>query len=67
LKHRPDSTPVGIVKDSTREGERVIVTTLGELPVEEVDMTTMVIVGNSSSRRFLDYILTPRGYKGKRI
>ncbi len=67
MKHRPGTTPVGIVKDSTREGERVIVTTLGGLPVEEVDMTTMVIVGNSSSRRFMDYILTPRGYKGKRI
>jgi precorrin-3B methylase len=67
IKHRPGSTPVGIVKDSTRDGERVIVTTLGELPVEEVDMTTMVIVGNSQSRRFMDYILTPRGYKGKRI
>lgn len=67
MKHRPGSTPVGIVKDSTREGERVIVTTLEDLPVEEVDMTTMVIVGNSSSRRFMDYILTPRGYKGKRI
>jgi len=66
-EYRPGATPVGIVKDSTREGERVIVSTLGELPVGEVDMTTMVIVGNSQSRRFLDYILTPRGYKGKRI
>jgi len=67
IKYRPGSTPVGIVKDSTREGERVIVSTLGEMPVEEVDMTTMVIVGNSQSRRFMDYVLTPRGYKGKRI
>lgn len=67
LKHRPPGTPVGIVKDSRREGERVIISTLGELPVEEVDMTTMVIIGNSQSRRFMDYIVTPRGYKGKRF
>ena len=67
LKHRPGATPVGIVKDSRREDERVIITTLDGMPVEEVDMTTMVIVGNSQSRRFLEYIVTPRGYRGKRF
>ncbi|HEX9859889.1 MAG TPA: precorrin-3B C(17)-methyltransferase [Nitrospirota bacterium] len=67
MKHRPGTTPVGIVKDSRREGEKVTVTTLSDMPVEDVDMTTMVVIGNSQTRRFLDYILTPRGYKGKRI
>jgi precorrin-3B C17-methyltransferase len=67
LRHRPGGTPVGIVKDSRRAGEKVTVTTLAGLPVDEVDMTTMVIVGNSQSERFLDYIVTPRGYKGKRF
>ena len=67
MAHRPGSTPVGVVRDSTREGETVLVTTLTELPVDEVDMTTMVIVGNSMSRAFLNYIITPRGYKGVRF
>jgi len=67
MSHRPGTTPVGIVKDSRREGEKVIISTLAGLPVEEVDMTTMVIVGNSQSYRFMDYIVTPRGYKGKRF
>ena len=64
LKSRPASTPVGIVKDSRREEERVILATLGDLPAEEVDMTTMVIVGNSNTYRFLDWLVTPRGYRG---
>lgn len=64
LKSRPASTPVGIVKDSRRPDEKVILATLGDLPVEEVDMTTMVVVGNSNTFRFLDWMVTPRGYKG---
>lgn len=67
MKHRPGTTPVGIVKDSRREGEQVIITTLAELPVDKVDMTTMVIVGNSQTYRFMDYLVTPRGYRGKRF
>jgi len=67
LEHRPPETPVGIVKDSTREEESVLVTTLGEMEVDIVDMTTMVIVGNSSSFIYGDWIVTPRGYKGKRF
>ncbi|MGA2193561.1 MAG: precorrin-3B C(17)-methyltransferase [Nitrospirota bacterium] len=64
---RASDTPAGIVKDSTREGEKIIITTLGQVPPEEVDMTTIVIIGNSQSRRFLEYIVTPRGYMGKRL
>lgn len=67
MKHRPGATPVGIVKDSRRDGEMVIISTLADMPASEVDMTTMVIVGNSQTRRSLGYMLTPRGYRGKRI
>jgi precorrin-3B C17-methyltransferase len=67
LKHRPPETPVGIVKDSTREEESAVVTTLGSMDVEIVDMTTMVIVGNSSSFAYGEWMVTPRGYKGKRF
>ena len=66
-QHRDGGTPVGVVKDSAREGERITVTTLKDIPVEDVDMTTIIIIGNSKSFAFLDYIVTPRGYKGKRI
>ncbi len=66
-RHRAADTPVGVVKDSAREGERITLTSLKEIPVQDVDMTTMVIIGNSSSFSFLGYIVTPRGYKGKRL
>ena len=66
-RHRDGATPVGVVKDSAREGERITVTTLKDIPVEDVDMTTIIIIGNSKSYSFLDYIVTPRGYKGKRL
>jgi precorrin-3B C17-methyltransferase len=66
-KHRPGATPVGIVKDSRREGEKVTISTLEGVPVDEVDMTTIVIVGNSQSYTFLDYIVTPRGYAGRKM
>ena len=66
-QHRDGGTPVGVVKDSAREGERITVTTLQDIPVEDVDMTTIIIIGNSKSFAFLDYIVTPRGYKGKRL
>ncbi len=64
---RNADTPVGVVKDSAREGEWITVTSLNEIPVEDIDMTTIVIIGNSGSFSFLDYMVTPRGYKGKRL
>lgn len=67
MESRPGSTSVGIVKDSRRDEEKIILTTLDEMPVDEVDMTTIVIVGNSQSFRLMDYMVTPRGYKGRKF
>ncbi len=66
-RYRDADTPAGVVKDSARDGERITVTSLRKIPVEEIDMTTIVIIGNSKSFSFLNYIVTPRGYKGKRL
>jgi cobalt-precorrin 5A hydrolase/precorrin-3B C17-methyltransferase len=60
---RPD-TPVGVVKNAMRRGERVLVTTLEKLPCEEVDMLSTVIIGNSESFTYHPWIITPRGYRG---
>jgi len=66
-KHRGDETPVGIVKNATREAEKVIATTLGEVMQynDEVDMSTLVVIGNSESRLWNGKIITPRGYQKK--
>lgn len=42
-------TPVGYVRQAGREGQTVKVTTLGELNPEDIDMLTIVIIGNSQT------------------
>jgi precorrin-3B C17-methyltransferase len=66
-KYRSDDTPVGIVKNATREGETVIATTLGKIMDynETIDMSTLVLIGNSDSRLWGNRIITPRGYQRK--
>ncbi len=67
LLSRPAGTPVGIVRHACREEEQVTVSTLGELLNHEVDMSTVVIIGNASS--FIDRagrMVTPRGYAAKK-
>ncbi|MBF0540892.1 MAG: precorrin-3B C(17)-methyltransferase [Nitrospirae bacterium] len=65
LKYRDPITPVGIVKSATRINEKVIVTTLDNIPYDEVDMQTIVIVGNSKTLNIDGLIVTPRGYEYK--
>lgn len=65
LKYRKRTTPVGIVKNSGRVGETVIRTTLKDMLKHDIDMTTIVIIGNSQTFRKGDWIVTPRGYKLK--
>ena len=56
----------GIDRDVGGAGERITVTTLGELDVEQVDMRTLVIVGASTTRVVQrggrDVVFTPRHY-----
>ena len=71
LKYRPASTPVLIGRQLTREDEQITITTLGDLDAKDVDMFTMVSVGNSESRHILcgskEWVYTPRGYKKKLV
>ncbi|MGH9005678.1 MAG: precorrin-3B C(17)-methyltransferase, partial [Acidimicrobiia bacterium] len=60
LAHRSPDTPVGVVTDAYRPGQRVTVTTLEALDPEAVGMTTVVIVGASSSRAVAGRMVTPR-------
>lgn len=62
--HRNHNTPVGIVKNAAREGEEIKITTLKEVlsHYDFIDMTTIVIIGNSATFIANDKIITPRGY-----
>lgn len=62
LLGRDPDTPVGYVRHAGREGERATVTTLKEFNPEDVDMFTVVLIGNSQSYRCGGRIITPRGY-----
>lgn len=66
-EYRGEDTPVGIVKNATRKGERVIATTLAKVMEcdGEIDMSTIVLIGNSESRLWDKRIITPRGYQRK--
>ncbi len=66
LKHRSPETPVGIVKNAGREGEVAIISTLGNMPYDEVDMFSIVIVGNSQTYVSDGKMITPRGYEVKK-
>ena len=59
---RSENTPVGLVRQAGREDQTVQVTTLGSLRVEEVDMFTVLIIGNSQSYVEDGRMITPRGY-----
>jgi cobalt-precorrin 5A hydrolase / precorrin-3B C17-methyltransferase len=63
LDHRSPDTPVGIVKDAYREGQRVVLTDLGSLRPEDVDMLTILIIGNSRTEIRAGRMVTPRGYE----
>ncbi|MBA5775947.1 precorrin-3B C(17)-methyltransferase [Stappia sp. F7233] len=71
LRHRPAETPVVLGVNLGRADEKIRVTTLADLKVDDVDMLTTVLVGSSNSRAVKRgsgevFVYTPRGY-AKRI
>ncbi len=62
LEKRSPETIVGIVRQAGRDGETTKVTSLIDFDPEEVDMFTVVIIGNSRSYVSSGKFITPRGY-----
>jgi precorrin-3B C17-methyltransferase len=62
LKVRSKENPVGYVRQAGREEQTIKVTTLGAFDPEEVDMFTVILIGNSQSYIADNKIITPRGY-----
>jgi cobalt-precorrin 5A hydrolase/precorrin-3B C17-methyltransferase len=57
------ATPVGIARSVSRPDQWHKVTTLATLDPTEVDMFTVVTVGNTASREVAGRFVTPRGYR----
>ena len=62
LRYRPSNTPVAIGRHLGSSDEQITLSTLKELPCEEVDMFSTVLIGNSDTFRYKNYLVTPRGY-----
>ncbi|OEJ99148.1 precorrin-3B C(17)-methyltransferase [Flavivirga aquatica] len=62
LQHRAANTPVAICKQLGREEEQITIITLGDLNVEDVDMFSVVMIGNSQTFKYKKNLITPRGY-----
>jgi cobalt-precorrin 5A hydrolase/precorrin-3B C17-methyltransferase len=69
-RHRAPHTPVTLGRDVGRPGQRLSITTLGGLTVDQVDSRTMVLVGSSTTCTFAkadggQWVYTPRWYPHK--
>ncbi|WP_257478165.1 precorrin-3B C(17)-methyltransferase [Acidipropionibacterium jensenii] len=66
-EHRPASTPVAMVSHAERRQQEIIMSTLAEFRPEWVGMTSMVVVGSSTTRYVTSgdgrqLMVTPRDY-----
>ena len=62
LQERSSETPVGYVRQAGREEQEVKLTTLADFNPEDVDMFTLILIGNSQSYIAGGKMITPRGY-----
>ena len=62
LQERSAETPVGYVRQAGRPEQTIVLTTLGAFNPEDVDMFTVVLIGNSQTYVADGKMITPRGY-----
>lgn len=65
LAHRAPETPVGIVTAASREQQAKELATLADFTQREINMFSMVIIGNSQTYIKDGWMITPRGYENK--
>ena len=62
LKYRSGNTPIGYVRQAGRPEQEIKVTTLSTLDLDEIDMFTVILIGNSQTYISDGKMITPRGY-----
>ena len=62
LKVRAKSTPVLVARQVGRNQQKKRFFNLDNIPFEEIDMVSIIIIGNSSTKLINDYLISPRGY-----
>ena len=63
LKHKAADTPVGIVNNASRDRQAKTISTLQDFTKEDINMFSLVIIGNSKTYVKDGYMITPRGYE----
>ena len=63
LRYKRGETVCGYVRNIGREGEEAEILSLLQLMEAQVDMFTTVFIGNSTTRRIGDKMVTKRGYR----
>ena len=62
LQSRHGDTPVLIARQVGRENQTKKFFTLNTIPFKEIDMLSIIIIGNSQTTLVDEIFLTPRGY-----
>ncbi|SDG72011.1 cobalt-precorrin 3 C17-methyltransferase [Selenomonas sp. WCT3] len=65
LKFRDPKTPVGIVTAASRDKETKVISTLEDFTQEDINMFSLVVIGNSQTYVKDGWMITPRGYQNK--
>ena len=65
MEFRKKNTPVGIVTNAGRADEKKIISTLENFLSEEINMFSLVLIGNSKTFVKNNFMITPRGYEEK--
>ncbi|MGL4567063.1 MAG: precorrin-3B C(17)-methyltransferase [Fusobacteriaceae bacterium] len=62
LRHKKPETPVALLRHVGRDDENYTLTNLGDFLNHDIDMFTVVIIGNSKTYISNGRMITPRGY-----
>jgi len=63
LQYKSPDTPVGIVNNASRVNQAQVISTLRDFTKEDINMFSMVLIGNSKTYVKDGYMITPRGYE----
>ncbi len=64
-KYRSGTTPAGIVTNAFREKQSIVISDLDNFADEEINMLSIIIIGNSQTALHDNRLITPRGYENK--
>ncbi len=62
LRVRKKSTPVLVARQVGRNQQEKRFFSLESIPIHQIDMLSIIIIGNSSTKLIDDYLISPRGY-----